>query len=78
MYPFGPEDDVPPKCRICGHLSMQHTRTPKGKLCIGNQWRCKCTERPLSMALTKEMLASIRPAATSERVRSQPDEPQLH
>jgi hypothetical protein len=28
---------------------MQHTRTPLGKRCIGNQWRCKCVLRPLSM-----------------------------
>jgi hypothetical protein len=69
MYPFGPNDDVPPKCRICGHLSMQHTRTPEGKRCIGNHWRCKCTERPLSMMVTREMLEAARATTCALRNR---------
>jgi hypothetical protein len=56
MYQFGPNDSVPPKCPLCGHLAMQHTRTPNGKRCIGNQWRCKCDQRPLSMVITRSMI----------------------
>jgi len=36
---------------------MQHTRTPMGKRCIGNQWRCKCILRPLSTTT----LRAVRP-----------------
>lgn len=46
--PLGPEEPVPHPCPTCGHLAMQHTRTPLGKRCIGNQWRCKCVLRPMS------------------------------
>jgi hypothetical protein len=30
---------------------MLHTRTSSGKRCIGNQWRCRCGLRPLSMVI---------------------------
>lgn len=62
MYRFGPEDPMPPDCPICGHLAMQHTRTPSGKRCVGNQWRCKCTERPLSTVITREMIEAAQSA----------------
>jgi hypothetical protein len=43
---------------------MQHTRTPLGKRCIGNQWRCKCVLRPLSVttlpAIAAGSAASLR------------------
>jgi len=51
--PLAPNDRVPPPCKACGHLAMQHTRTPLGKRCIGNQWRCNCGLRPLSMVLPR-------------------------
>jgi hypothetical protein len=67
MYQFGPEDPMPPNCALCGHLAIQHTRTPGGKRCIGNQWRCNCAERPLSVVITREM---IEAAAAASRLKS--------
>ena len=48
---LGPYDPVPKPCPTCGHLAMQHTRTRLGKRCIGDQWRCKCVLRPMSVVL---------------------------
>jgi hypothetical protein len=42
---------------------MQHTRTKMGKRCIGNQWRCKCMLRPLSVVLPAIRLDRQQPAA---------------
>ena len=61
--PLGPNDQVPRPCSLCGHLAMQHTRTPMGKRCIGNQWRCKCNLRPLSMVITRSALDELRRAS---------------
>jgi hypothetical protein len=62
--PLGPNDPVPAPCPTCGHLAMQHTRTPAGKRCIGNQWRCKCVLRPLSMVMTLPALRRPEVART--------------
>jgi hypothetical protein len=74
MYSFGPKDPMPPKCPICGHLAIQHTRTPGGKRCIGNQWRCKCDQRPLSVVMTRadiEALAEARQATPAAQTPQQ-------
>jgi hypothetical protein len=49
---------------------MQHTRTPLGKRCIGNQWRCKCGQRPLSMVI---MLPKVGQSASTPPVDAQID-----
>jgi hypothetical protein len=67
MYQFGPNDQLPGKCPLCGHLAIQHTRTPSGKRCIGNQWRCKCSERPLSMALSRAMIEELARAQATPK-----------
>ena len=70
--PLGPNDPVPRPCPRCGHLAMQHTRTPLGKRCIGNQWRCNCVLRPLSMttlqAVKRDDAAAKRDALAAVEV----------
>jgi hypothetical protein len=64
--PLGLNDPVPKPCAICGHLAMQHTRTSLGKRCIGNQWRCTCILRPMSMVL----MGVVPPARAGTRAAS--------